>query len=316
MAGREPPTLVGREAELAVLTSAWGDAQAGVPVVVLVGGEAGIGKTALLNLFAAGLGDGVLVLRGQCVNLGGQGLAYAPLVGVLSDLVRQVGRESVIRLAGAWRADLARLVPDLGPAATDAEAGRSRLFQGVVSLLEQAASRHPVVLVVEDLHWADESTLELLRFAVRTLRDGRLMLAGSYRSDELTRRHPLTPVLADSGHHRAGHPAPCAAAERGGDGRSGASPPGRAGGRGAGRLAGGAQRGCAVLRRGAGPQRRARGEGFAGHPRGGAVGSTRRAHGGCKAGDGGSGGRWGEHQRDRCSSRPRPARWPGRRCPP
>ncbi len=189
--------LVGREAEVAALASAWGEAESGVPVVVLVGGEAGIGKTALLNRFTAGLPDGVLVLRGQCVDLGGQGLAYAPLVGVLSDLVRQAGRESVIRLAGAWRADVARLVPDLGPAATDAEAGRSRLFQGVVSLLEQAASRQPVVLVVEDLHWADESTLELLRFAVRTLRDGRLMLAGSYRSDELTRRHPLTPVLAD-----------------------------------------------------------------------------------------------------------------------
>jgi predicted ATPase len=202
MAGRKPLTLVGREAEQAGLHSAWVAAQAGAARVVLVGGEAGIGKTALLGQFTAGLPDEALVLRGQCVDAGGRGLPYAPLIGVLSDLVRQVGREALIRLAGAWRADLGRLVPDLGPAAGDVEAGRSRLFQGVVSLLEQTASRQPVVLVVEDLHWADESTLELLRFAVRTLRDGR----------DVPQRRADASASAHTCDGRPGHPAASAAA--------------------------------------------------------------------------------------------------------
>ncbi len=188
---------MGREDELATLMSAWDAARAGTASVVLLGGEAGIGKTALLQRFVAGLPDEALVLRGQCVDGGSRGLAYAPVVGVMSDLVRRLGRETVIRSAGAWRADLARLVPDLGPPSPDGEAGRARLFQAVLSVLQDVAARRPVVVVLEDLHWADESTLELVRHMVRTLGDDPVLMIASLRSDELTRRHPLTSVLAD-----------------------------------------------------------------------------------------------------------------------
>lgn len=170
--------------------------KSGEPSLLLVAGEAGIGKTTLVSEFLRRAGE-ARVAVGHCVGVGGAGLPYAPLVEVLGDLVRADGPEAVIRAAGPWRADLARLLPALGVAAAESEQARARLFEGVVALMEALSSDRPLTVVLEDLHWADDSTLELVRFAVGALRGSSLLIVGTFRSDELTRRHRLTPVLAE-----------------------------------------------------------------------------------------------------------------------
>ena len=100
-------------------------------------------------------------------------------------------------------AALARLLPELGsPAAgVESEVGRGRLFEAVARLLEHAAVERPLVVVLEDLHWADASTRELVSFLVRTLHDAPVLLAVTYRVDEMHRRHPLRPLLAELERH-------------------------------------------------------------------------------------------------------------------
>jgi DNA-binding CsgD family transcriptional regulator/tetratricopeptide (TPR) repeat protein len=196
------PVLVGREGELAVLDAALAPARRGGPSVILIGGEAGVGKSRLVREFAArSRTAGARVLTGGCVELGTDGLPFAPFTAVLRDLVRDLGADGVARLlpGGATR-DFARLLPEFG--AADAEAGdivaRARLFEQVLALLERLADDGPVVLVIEDAHWADRSTRDLLAFLVgrQQILDGVLIVV-TYRSDELHRTHPLRPLLAE-----------------------------------------------------------------------------------------------------------------------
>jgi len=187
--------MIGREAELGRLREVCARALAGSPAAVMVAGEAGIGKTRLLAEFAAGLGDGARVLWGGCVPLAGGLLPYAPMV----DALRGLGRDDLLDLAGP---DLLGLLPD--PAHTseppDEHQGvdQYRIFAAVRRLLDRLAERAPVVLVLEDLHWADPSSLALLAYLVHGLRGGgRLLVVGTYRSDEVSRRHPLRALLAE-----------------------------------------------------------------------------------------------------------------------
>ncbi|HSK35478.1 MAG TPA: AAA family ATPase, partial [Actinomycetota bacterium] len=206
------PTFVGRTQELARLAAAGDRAAGGTPTAVLIGGEAGVGKTRLVGEVVAGArAAGATVLAGGCVELGGEGVPFAPLIEALRGFVRDLDEPGLARLApGQARAELARLLPELGPPGGPGAGERpafggdpgpwseqGRLFELLLGLLERLGAERPAVLVVEDLHWADRSTRDLLAFLVRNLRHGRLLLVLTYRSDELHRRHPLRPFLAE-----------------------------------------------------------------------------------------------------------------------
>jgi tetratricopeptide (TPR) repeat protein len=182
------PTFVGRTEELARLAAAGDRAAAGTPTAVLIGGEAGVGKTRLVGeVVAAARANGATVLIGGCVELGGEGVPFAPLIEALRGTARDLW-ERVADPGGAGPA----LSTTPGPWSE-----QGRLFELFLGLLERLAEERPTVLVVEDLHWADRSTRDLLAFLVRNLRHGRLLLVLTYRSDELHRRHPLRPFLAE-----------------------------------------------------------------------------------------------------------------------
>ncbi|WP_433229529.1 helix-turn-helix transcriptional regulator [Actinomadura formosensis] len=186
------PVLVGRVAELGELR----DALAAAPGAVLVGGDAGVGKTRLMSEFAGTVEARVLV--GGCLELGSDGLPFAPFTTVLRELVREIGIEGVAGLVP--RGDtcgLARLLPEFGEPESDAASGeeRARLFEVVLTLLERLAEQGPVVLVIEDAHWADRSTRDLLDFLIRNLGTAPVLIAMTYRTDELHRAHPLRRLL-------------------------------------------------------------------------------------------------------------------------
>jgi len=203
------PALIGRRAELADLAAAFATVRRGDPATVLLGGEAGVGKSRLAAEFADQVrAQGGRVLTGGCLELGAVGLPFAPFTAVIRDLLREDGAAAVGGLLGGRTGEIARLLPDLvaaEPAEGAAPAadvypgeGRGRLFEQLLTLVEQLAERGPVVLVIEDLHWADPSTRELLAFFISNQRvlPGVLIVA-TFRSDELHRTHPLRPLLAE-----------------------------------------------------------------------------------------------------------------------
>jgi DNA-binding CsgD family transcriptional regulator len=203
------PVFIGRRDEMASLAALRGRAQAREPAFALVGGEAGVGKTRLVREVSAQAAEaGFLVLTGQCVELGAEGLPLAPLVDALRTLTRSLPLEALARVLGPAGQGLARLLPELAPAAVTAEnevgstgslAGadlqKAQLLEMVLGLLHRLSATRPVLFGIEDLHWADQSTLDLTAFLVRSLREARVLLLATYRSDELYRRHPLRPLL-------------------------------------------------------------------------------------------------------------------------
>ena len=209
MARVSSPIFVGRSAELERLSDALELATNRRPATRLVGGDAGIGKTRLVGEFVAGARSaGAHILIGDCLQLGETGLPYAPFVGALRPLLQSLPPDRLDELIGPGRAELSHLLPDLGaPAAPagrrdrspGAGAAQARLFEIVFGLLRRLSDEAPVALILEDLHWADSSTRDLLRFLVRNARDARFLIIGTYRSDELHRRHPLRPLLAELG---------------------------------------------------------------------------------------------------------------------
>ncbi|WP_461083166.1 helix-turn-helix transcriptional regulator [Streptomyces deserti] len=196
------PVFVGRTGELDTLNDALARAAAGEPQAVLIGGEAGVGKTRLVEEFAgAARRGGALVALGGCVEIGADGLPFAPFSTALRALRREMPAPFAAAAAGQEE-ELGRLLPELGTAAgRDAarhdEEGMARLFELTARLLERVAADHTVALVLEDLHWADASTRHLLAYLFRTLRTGRLVVLATYRSDDIHRRHPLRPLLAE-----------------------------------------------------------------------------------------------------------------------
>jgi tetratricopeptide (TPR) repeat protein len=201
MGGRvASPTFVGRAEELALLEAARGRVADGEPAVVLVGGEAGVGKTRLIaELMGRCATDGTRVLSGGCMPVGDGDLPYAPIVEILRSLVREVGPGAVREFIGPSWPELARVVPALGEsdhAGQTEQAAQARLFELLLGLLGRLSEQTQLVLVVEDLHWADRSTRDLLVFLVRNLRQERLPLVISYRNDEPGQQQ-LGPYLAE-----------------------------------------------------------------------------------------------------------------------
>jgi predicted ATPase len=188
--------LVGRAAELAELTAAFEAGAAGQPALALVAGESGVGKSRLAGELTRRARDsGARVLSGDCVELGEGELPYAPLVGALRRVARD-GDPAFDELPASQRADLATILPGLGGEESSA-AEQVRVFEALLALFDAMAEERPLLLVIEDLHWADSSTRGFIRFLARTLCTERMLVVGTYRSDELHRRHPLRPLLAE-----------------------------------------------------------------------------------------------------------------------
>jgi DNA-binding CsgD family transcriptional regulator/tetratricopeptide (TPR) repeat protein len=200
MITRSSPTFVGRAEELRVLEAARRRAADGEPAVVLVGGEAGVGKTRLVaELTSRCARDGTRVLVGGCVPVGDGALPYAPIVEALRALLADLGASAVRDLVGPSWPELARLLPALGePDRTSLsdQAAQARLFELVLGLLGRLGEQTPLVLVVEDLHWADRSTRDLLAFLARNLRRERILVVVTYRNDEPGQQR-LGPFLAE-----------------------------------------------------------------------------------------------------------------------
>ncbi|MEU9301055.1 AAA family ATPase [Streptomyces sp. NPDC048269] len=193
------PVFVGRADELAVLTDALTRAAGREPQAMLIGGEAGVGKTRLTEEF---LGEaarrGAVVAVGGCMEIGAEGLPFAPFSTALRTLHRQLPEELAAAAAGQ-EDELARILPELGdtPRGPHDEESTARLFELTARMLERLAADRTVVLVLEDLHWADTSTRHLLSYLFRTLSSGRLVVVATYRADDVHRRHPLRPLLAE-----------------------------------------------------------------------------------------------------------------------
>jgi ATP/maltotriose-dependent transcriptional regulator MalT len=196
------PVFAGREPELAVLAGAFEAAAGGTPSTVLVGAEAGGGKTRLTTEFAMRVRDRALVVTGGCVELSAADLPYAPFAAVLRELARERGAsELAALLPGNAAGELAVLLPGFGapPTGADRETARVRLFELLLALLEALAEQQPVVMVVEDVHWVDRATCDLLSFLARNLRQAAVLLVVTFRSDELHRNPLLRPLLAGLG---------------------------------------------------------------------------------------------------------------------
>jgi DNA-binding CsgD family transcriptional regulator len=203
--------FVGRVGELAELELAVREATAGRSTLVLLGGDSGVGKTRIVSELEQRLGaepasgggerPAVLFLRGDGVEQADGELPYAPLLSALRPLVR--GRHPALaELTAGSRAQLATILPGLEDDVRVRDdradgSGQLRLFEAVLELIDLISETAPLVLALEDMHWADRSTRTFVAFLARSLRQERVMLLLTYRADELHRRHPLRPLLSE-----------------------------------------------------------------------------------------------------------------------
>ncbi|MCH8095402.1 MAG: ATP-binding protein, partial [Chloroflexi bacterium] len=190
--------FVGRRQQMAELTAALDDSMSGQGRIVMLAGEPGIGKTRIAQELAAYAEQrGAQVLWGWCYE--GEGAPpYWPWVQPMRAYVQQAAAEQLTAEMGPGAADIAEVVaevrvklPDLEtPPVLEPEPARFRLFDSITTFLKNAAQRQPLMLVLDDLHWADRSSLLLLEFLAREIGTSSLLLVCSYRDVEVSRRHP------------------------------------------------------------------------------------------------------------------------------
>jgi class 3 adenylate cyclase/tetratricopeptide (TPR) repeat protein len=194
------PVVVGRDEELSRLEDTLLDAARGDSRFVVVMGEAGIGKSRLTSeVEERARRLGFTVMRGACSEAE-LALPYLPLIEALGNYISSQDIAALAHRLGGVRTELARLFPQLGigdaPAQDgDAAQAKLRLFESIVTMLSLPAVETGLLLVVEDIHWADASTRELLDYLTRRVRGLRTMVLVTYRSDELHRKHPLVPTI-------------------------------------------------------------------------------------------------------------------------
>jgi DNA-binding SARP family transcriptional activator/DNA polymerase III delta prime subunit len=194
--------FVGRQAEQQVLERAWKQAAEGGARLVLIGGEPGIGKTTLASALAASVfAQGAIVLYGRCDE--DLGIPYQPWVEAIGHVVRYGPDELFENQVPTRMAELARLAPELADRTGAAVSGtvadeseRYLLFGAVVDLLTCCSQLAPTLLVLDDLHWADRPSLQLLRHLISTDTRLRLLVVGTYRDSEIGSGHPLADALA------------------------------------------------------------------------------------------------------------------------
>ncbi|SMD24753.1 helix-turn-helix transcriptional regulator [Lentzea albidocapillata] len=184
--------LVGRDQELAAVRAAYERSRRDRPITVLVFGEAGIGKTRLVAAATESLTGDPLVLTGGCLELGAGGPPYVPFVAILRQLVQDLGTAA---------RDLATEVTTwlTGEQANPQAASRGSLLEKLVHLFGRIAARRPLVLVVEDLHWADVASRELFVYLARNLGSSGVLLVGTVRTGELDLTHPMRQVIGELG---------------------------------------------------------------------------------------------------------------------
>ncbi len=192
--------LVGRDGDLSALGEQLDRAVATGRRIVLLAGEAGLGKTALVEAFASSLAERrtrVDVVRGLCVPMGEAGLPFTPVLGLLRAIEELHGTDRLVDWAGGGRRALGSLLPDVLQPAEPAEDLQLQLFEAVTRVVQGAAGVAPLVVLIEDLHWADESSRALLQFLARRLGEAPVLLVCTFRPDEVTGPLLLRPFLAD-----------------------------------------------------------------------------------------------------------------------
>src|SRR5215468_11248134 len=199
--------LVGREALLALLAQRLERARAGQRQLVFLSGEAGIGKTAVLDTFLAraAFDPDLLIARGTCLEHYGAAETYLPVLEALGRLLREPGVERVIRVlkthAPTWLAQLPWL-EDCGDREVSPRAllgvTKERMLREMAEAVETVTATTPLLLVLEDLHWSDYSTLDLVGMLARRQEAARLLVIGSYRSvDVIVKGHPLRALIQE-----------------------------------------------------------------------------------------------------------------------
>jgi DNA-binding NarL/FixJ family response regulator len=206
------PRMFGRESESARLAQTFAGLHEGRGGLVVISGEAGIGKTRLINEALDTAGDEVRVLRADCLALG-SGIPYLPFAELLRDLVRQLPAGRLAHILGPARNDLARVLPEVAlvlhdeerEAATSSrvrsdELERLRLYEAFLSVTERIALDLPTVFVIEDVQWIDRASLELLAFLAHGIsRNGRTVLIASVRPEEVEDNEHVLTLLAELG---------------------------------------------------------------------------------------------------------------------
>jgi DNA-binding CsgD family transcriptional regulator/tetratricopeptide (TPR) repeat protein len=198
---RSVAPLVGRASEFAELLSTV-DAAFGTPdgaepraAAAIVGGDAGVGKTRLLAELVTAAGErGALILVGHCVDLGDNPPPYLPFSEAFARLAAD--RPQLVEELLSAHPAMARLLPGRSSLSPDDRLDRGQLFESVLAAFSQMAEQAPLLLIVEDLHWADQATRDLLGFLYTRINIERLAIVASYRGDDLHRRHPLRQTLA------------------------------------------------------------------------------------------------------------------------
>jgi tetratricopeptide (TPR) repeat protein len=202
------PNSIGREAPLRALLERLDRAIAGSGSVLLVGGDAGVGKTRLVrDLKHEASTRRIRVIEGRCTSTESS-VPYAPLMNALRFRIEKGEGEAVAQMLGPLRAVLAPIFPQLegrAPSAEQlAERERERPFDLIFSVLERLASAEPMLLVLEDVHWADQTSLELLHHLAHRAPSFGMMILATYRSDELHAAHPLRRLLGSLARDRVG----------------------------------------------------------------------------------------------------------------
>ncbi|MBX3194582.1 MAG: AAA family ATPase [Microbacteriaceae bacterium] len=186
--------LVGRDAELDVLREEFAQAAQGGQRAVLISGEAGIGKSRLIAEFIAELGDRAHVVVGNCLESRGM-TAYGPIRQILRELPQVIGEDAFAAAVEPVSHSLAGLLPGPGGASDDLSA--ERVHEAVDLVFDSVSAEVPLVVVIEDLHWVDTSTLGLIGALLHYRTAGRRLLLLSYRTEDVGRGHPLRSFLGD-----------------------------------------------------------------------------------------------------------------------
>ena len=207
-AGADGPksNFVGREREMEELRGVFGEALAGRGQLVMLVGEPGIGKTRTAEeLVTAGQHQGAMILWGHCYEQEGAP-PFWPWVQAIRSYVRAHDSGTLRSVMGAGAAHIAEAVPEIRerlpglvppPALDSPEANRFRLFDSITTFLKNAAQNQPLALVLDDLHWADRSSLLLLEFVASEMANAYMLIVGTYRDVEVSEAHPLASTLGN-----------------------------------------------------------------------------------------------------------------------